>query len=319
MKLKFLEFVLNLLHDNRGSLDLTGGESGAATSNEGGDSGLPTDGASGGSGDLTGGDLSNGEPSELSLLFDGLEDDVRNDPSLKVFLQENKLNVANLAKSYVHAQRKVGEKGVRIPDNNATDEEWKDFYNKVRPSELDKYEIKNTLGKDAALDEELFSEFKKNAHGLGLTTKQAQSLVDWFNQSANNAQALQTKAQQDSYEKEANALRSSWGEGFQKEMALATRAFKEFADENDIQYLKDKGLASDPRLIKLFNKIGHGLMEDKFDKESHGSFGFTKDEIGRKIDDIRGDMNGPFWNSDHPNHKRTVEEVNKLHQMMSQY
>lgn len=102
-------------------------------------------------------------------------------------------------------------------------------------------------------------------------------------------------------------------------MALATRAFKEFADENDIQYLKDKGLASDPRLIKLFNKIGHGLMEDKFDKESHGSFGFTKDEIGRKIDDIRGDMNGPFWNSDHPNHKRTVEEVNKLHQMMSQY
>lgn len=165
MKLKFLEFVLNLLHDNRGSLDLTGGESGAATSNEGGDSGLPTDGASGGSGDLTGGDLSNGEPSELSLLFDGLEDDVRNDPSLKVFLQENKLNVANLAKSYVHAQRKVGEKGVRIPDNNATDEEWKDFYNKVRPSELDKYEIKNTLGKDAALDEELFQSLKRTLMG----------------------------------------------------------------------------------------------------------------------------------------------------------
>lgn len=319
MKANFWNFLLNLIYDQRGSFDLTGGESGDTASNEGGDSGLPNEGAPGDTGGAAGGDLSDREQEQLSVLFDGLEDDIKDDPSLKVFLQENKLNVGNLAKSYVHAQRKMGEKGVRVPDQNSTDEEWAEFYNKIRPAELDKYEIKNTLGKEAALDEEMFKEFKQNAHKMGLTPKQAQGLVDWFNQTANNAQSQQTLAQKQEYEKEVNNLKSQWGEATEREMKLATRAFKEFADESDIEYLKSKGLASDPRLIKIFNKIGHGLMEDKFDSESHGNFAFTKDQIDKKIADLRGDVNGPYWNSDHPNHKRTVEEVNKLHEMMSQF
>lgn len=310
MMFNFWKFLLHLLHDTRGELSLTGGaDSGGSAGDGGSDSGTP---AADGGGDGTGTvDTPPAVGTEISFP-EGLDDEIKADPSLQVFIKDNEINYANLIKSYVHAQKKMGEKGVKLPDAHSTDEDWNNFYNMLRPAELDKYELKNELPEGTALNEEMFTAFKENAHRLGLSTKQAQELFNWYNDSTINANTQMQEKQTAAYQEEVDGLKKEWGEGFGKEMNLAQRAVKEFADEQTIEYLKKTGLDGNVQLIRMFNKIGKGLLEDKFDSESHGTFGMTPSDAQVKINKIMGDQAHPYFDKKHPSHKDAVNEMNRL-------
>ena len=63
-----------------------------------------------------------------------LSEDLRNDPSLSSIS-----DVGSLAKSFVHAQRMVGADKVAIPKDDASPDDWNEYYNRLgRP---EKYEI----------------------------------------------------------------------------------------------------------------------------------------------------------------------------------
>jgi len=313
MKTNFWKFLLQLLHDNRGSLSLTGDAGGASGGDGAGDSGSDPGPVSGEPAPLNeDGDPAPGKPVGTSVLS-GLPEDIREDPSLKVFMDDKgNVSLENLAKSYVHAQRKIGERGVPLPGKNATDEEWMTFYNNVRPEDLAKYEVQNTLTDGVALDQNLFDGFKATAHKAGLSQKQAQGVIDWFNGVTAQSQQELSKTQQDSYDKEVKQLQADWGDAFKQEVALANRAVKEFADESTLNYLRESGLDGNVQLIRLFNKIGRGLLEDKFENESHGTFGVTKEDAQKKMAVIYGDQSHPYWNKEHPSHNHAVQEMMKL-------
>ena len=55
-----------------------------------------------------------------------LDHDITGDPSLKPIN-----DVSSLIKSYVHAQRKIGQKGAVLPTKDSSKEEWDDFYQKT--------------------------------------------------------------------------------------------------------------------------------------------------------------------------------------------
>lgn len=309
MKISFLNFLLKLWNDESGNISLTGNDPGDAGPDPVGDgAGVEGDG---GAGDDPAVSLSGDTP--VSDPLASLDADVKEDPSLKVFLQDDgSYNYANLMKSYVHAQRKMGEKGVHLPTDASSDEDWQNFYNMVRPAELDKYELKNSVEEGEPIDESLFNGFREVAHKSGMAPKQAQSVLDWFNNTISESQKQSATQSAEAYEKEAGALKAEWGDAFDRQMNLAQRAVQEFADEPTLKFLKDSGLDQNVTLIRLFNKIGHGLMEDKFDQESHGTFGVTKDEAERKMAAIQGDPSHPYWNADHAQHRFAVEEMQKL-------
>lgn len=317
MKLNFLNFLLKFLNDESGSLSLTGGGDGGGSdgppADGGGDSELPpAAGSEQSSGDPEPKLTPPSEPPQVSFP-DGLDDDIKNDPSLKVFVDnEGKVNYANVLKSYVHAQRKMGDKGIQLPNKSSTPEDWQNFHNLLRDPDIEKYELKNSLPEGQTLDEDMFNNFKAVAHESGLTTDQAQKVLDWYNSKSHEAQSQISEQQQQAYDKEVKLLKEDWGEAFPREMGLAQRAIKEFADEATVKALKDSGLDSNISLIRLFNKIGHGLMEDKFDVESHGNFGISKQEAQKKIDAIMGDPKHAYWDKDHAYHKHAVEEMSKL-------
>jgi len=304
----FLVLLVKCITNERGSISLTDGGSEPAPdpASTGGGDGVSDEGAAGDPSLNDGGSAP--EP-----VFSNLPEDLRDDPSLKVFIDDKgNVNYENLAKSYVHAQRKMGEKGIQLPTDASTPEEWADFYNKMRPESLDQYEIKNSLDDGQGLDEDLFKGFKKEAHQVGLSAKQAQTLVDWFNKYSNSNQQQLAETQTQAYNKEIEDLQKEWGEGFKTELSTAQRAVKEFADEKTLDYLKQTGLDKNVTLIKMFNKIGKGLLEDKFDSESHGHFGMTKEAAMKKMNAVFDDQNHAYWNSHHASHAQAVEEMAKL-------
>jgi len=243
---------------------------------------------------------------------EGLEDDVKNDPSLKVHIQDNKINYGSMMKSYVHAQRQIGKEKTILPTKNSTDEDWGNFYTKLGRPELDKYDVKASEG----MNEDFFKNFKTEAHNAGLLPNQAQKLMDWYSKSAGEINTASAESNKAAYEKELDGLKTEWGKSFEKEVSLARHALKEFATPEEIEQLKESGLLGDVKFTKLMNKIGKGLNEDTFDFESHGDFGITKSDAEAKINAFFADAEGPYLNSNHPAHKKAVEDMQKYQQVV---
>lgn len=139
-------------------------------------------------------------------------------------------------------------------------EGWDNVYKQLgRPETHDKYEFSAKEG-DVAVSEELIGQFKQFAHGLGLTQKQFGSLVGF----QLDAVAAQTGAYEtqltEQKEENIRALKQKWGEA---NYAVKVKGARIIADSLGIyQALEAKGLASDPDIIEMLDKIASKTSED---------------------------------------------------------
>jgi hypothetical protein len=246
---------------------------------------------------------------------EGVDETIKGDPTLKAFVKDNKINYANLMKSYINAQKLVGRDKVVLPNHKSSQEEWDNFYSKMGRPALDKYEIKTPEGSE--VDKDFLSQFKETAYKQGLLPKQAEELFNWYNTTLSSKHEEMVGAQTQKIESEHFALKKEWGMGFDKEIDLAKRALRQFASEDEIKLFKEAGLTGDVRFIKLMNKIGKGLKEDSFSHESAGNFGITKQEAQNKINSMYADSKGAYMNKAHPGHKGALDEMLKLNEIIS--
>jgi len=309
---KLFKTLMLLLNNERGSLDLTG---------SGGN--LPSDSTvpDGGESSSTGGEnLDAGEPSPIDFPTD-LDEDIANDPSLKVFIQDNKINYGNLMKSYVHAQRKMGQKGTILPDKTSSEEDWNSFYNQLRPSDLEEYKLNPSLAEGQELDQEFHDGFRAIAHKSGLSAKQAEQVLAWQHNRTKEINDVSKQKEEAAYQDEVKGLRAEWGEGFDNEFNLAKRAMKEFIgdDEGLLKAVNDSGMSTSVPMIRLMNKIGKSLMQEDnlLNIENHSNFNMTPQQAEAKIAKIMGDKSNPYWDANHAEHKFVVEEVQKLMAMQN--
>lgn len=234
-----------------------------------------------------------------------LPEEIRLDPSLKPIK-----DITSLAKSYVHAQQMVGKDKVIIPGKNASEQEWNQLYQKLGlPESVDKYEVPEPTG----AQKEFFAEFKKAALEAKILPTQAKKLLDWYENANKTAiQSMQSKAVE---ERKAgiDSLRKEWGDAFEREVNVARIALKEFGDEGLTKFLESTGMGDHPAMVKLMNKIGKSLAEDKIKGVGESNrFTMTPDEAQGKINQIMSDFNHPYHKAGHADHDRAVAEVNKL-------
>lgn len=241
-----------------------------------------------------------------------LPEDIRGDESLKVIH-----DVPSLAKSFINAQKLIGADKVVIPSKHATDEDWRQVYHKLGlPTSLDGYEVKLD---EKAVSPEFATSYKETAHKLGIFPKQAQALADWFKEQ--NA-AMGTKVQENIKQEQIagfKKLQEKWGKAFETKLNKAEYVLQQAGVPEAIQYFKDSGLNSDPRLVEFLASIG-----DKFLTEDHipntrtpngGMGALTPNEAESKINSILADPKHPYYDSTHPGHKGAVAEMTQLFQM----
>jgi hypothetical protein len=236
-----------------------------------------------------------------------LPEDIKNDPSLSHIK-----DVETLAKSYVHAQKMIGADKVLVPGKHATEQEWQDLFRKLGlPESEDKYELQ--VGEDA--DKELLAGFKKQAMEAGVLPKQAQKIVDWLNTQG------KARAEQEAQAAEAQALESrqmlekEWGEEFNKNLSAARAVLREYADEDFVNYLNETGLANDPKLVKLFSRIGGNLLEESIKGNRATAFEHPE-QVQQRVNSILSDPKHPYNDASHPNHAAAVKEVSAMYERM---
>ena len=246
------------------------------------------------------------QPTETADWRSSLPEDIREDPSLQALQDIN-----SLAKSYVHSQRMLGTDKVIVPGKYATSDEWRSFYQKAGlPQEVKDYDITSS---NTEVDQEFFDDYKEASHKAGVLPNQAQEMFNWYMEKADKEVNRQEEETTRSVEDSMRTLQTDWGTAFESKISSARAAVNHFGDENLKSYLDESGLGNDPSLIKVFSKIGETLSDDSFKGEADtGNYGRTPEAAQREINEIMADPKHPYFDKNHPNHKKALEDMQRL-------
>lgn len=287
---------------NAGAGD-SGAAGGGGSGGSAGSSGANGAGAGSGAGNSGAGGTGSGAAASWR---DSLPEEIRGNATLSKFSDVN-----NLAKSYIEMQSLVGKKGVFPPDEKATPEQLRDFYKSIGQPDLEKFEIKAPEGKK--FNEKIIGDFKKIAHESGLLPRQAQPLIDWWIQHEAGTQKANSESAAAKTKEEHAALAKEWGDGFDKQIALARLARKDVVGEELGKILDNPKYADDVHVVKLLAKVGALLGEDKLRGDGGGKFGQTPQEIDNEISKVMGDKKHPYFDKSHPAHAAALQQMESLY------
>jgi hypothetical protein len=238
-----------------------------------------------------------------------LGDDIRHDPSLASIQDIN-----GLAKSYVHAQRLVGADKVAIPKEEASADEWNDFYNRLgRPEkyELQRPELNEGLNYDSAMEEKMLGIM----HQAGLTQAQANKLYSGYMEHVNGEFGEMSKGREMQQAEWDRQIRNEFGRAYDERVDMAQRAAAEFGGEEFLGWLDESGMGDHPMLVKMFAKIGQQMMEAGVDPQGRGqSFMLTPDAARQEIARLQRDPNfmAQYSDSEKDGHNAAIEKMQQL-------
>ncbi len=252
-------------------------------------------------------------PTVAKSWKEAIPEELRNDPNISKFTE-----LEALAKSYVNATRMIGQDKVAVPNNNSTEDQWNEVYDKLgRPESAEKYQL-DVKSDIVPLDDGAIKQFAENAHQLGLNNKQAQGILEFYKNSMEGS-AQQSKI--DNETAQANAeqeLRKEWGSNYENNIKKAGSIAKANMNPEvlDMELKDGTRLGDHPAIIKGFANIANLMSEDKLvSTESENVSQGTDYEA--EISKIVNDRDGPYWNKSHPDHDKVVQQVFTLRTMMN--
>ena len=250
------------------------------------------------------------QPKELNFR-DLIPENFREEKAL-----DNFNNMEDFVKSYLHAQKLVGADKIPVPNKHATEEDWNEVFKRLgAPSDPNdyKYDLK-----DQEMDSEAVQQFNKTAHRLGLLPKQAEGLIKFYNEmNVNNAASQEEAAAQAQLNVEAE-LKKEFGPQFNKRLDQAKRLAVNSLGQDFLEntYLKDGSrLGDNLNVIKAFSDLADKLSEDPI-IQGDGTSYMTAKDIEKEITELTQEGSA-YWDKNHINHQKAVDEVLKLREMLN--
>lgn len=187
----------------------------------------------------------------------------------KKYLKDGKPDFEGLSKAYSSLEKKLGQKGLIVPEDVA--------------------EYEYTPSSEALFDsEERTTAFKAEAQKAGLSKEQYSFVMGQY-------ENLMINMGFDAAASEA-VLKQSWGDSYKANVKQAQRAFEEFAP-SDISL--DDPVLNHPTVVKLLARMGQELGEDT----QAGVKGAATRSGGMTHDDIKKVMAEPDYYNDQAKQK----------------
>lgn len=194
---------------------------------------------------------------------------------------------------------------LKKPADDAPAEEWQAFYRQIgAPEKPEEYAITKPEGELAKyFNDERANDFRKTAHELGLTKRQAEALVQWQMKGIELEDSKLAMEGREALKVREETLRNTWGSDFDKRMADVQRVAMTFGvNAEDLQFLP-------PEWTLGFAKIAAAMSEDKL--VSREQFHNKLNPLDRAKDLMR---TPEYMDPANPKHKDTVAMVNQLYQ-----
>ena len=253
------------------------------------------------------------QPTVNKTWKEAISEEFRNDPNIEKFTE-----IDALAKSYINATQMIGQDKVAVPNKNSTEDQWNEVYDKLgRPESADKYSL-NVKSDVVPIDEGSIKQFADNAHKLGLNQKQAEGILDFYKTNM-EGMAQQSKVDTETAQAQsAQELRQEWGREFDTNVKKAGALAKANMNPEilDMELKNGMRVGDHPEIIKGFAKIAGMMSEDNMVTTESEQVSSNKD-IESEISSIMNNREGPYWNKQHPDHDKTVQQVYTLREMLN--
>lgn len=224
-----------------------------------------------------------------------------------------KPKIEDMGRSYQSLEKLLGREKVPVPVDDNDEEGWNRWYAATgRPEDPDKYEFERPdLPPDLPYDEESEKNFRTWAHVNGLNKRQAKNLYDAYVKTQ-----LERHAAWDTGRKQARAkieadLRREYGNQYDGAVNSAKASISKYADPDFKAWLDETGLGNDPRMIRVFAKIGKEMQGETKLKGAPRQEASPAD-LDTAIANFRDKYKDALFNKEHPNHALRVKEYNKL-------
>ena len=132
----------------------------------------------------------------------------------------------------------------------------------AKAEDYTKFHLPNGITADPALE----AEFSALAHELGLSSSDAQRLVDLH---ASRVVAG-NQAHQSQWESQCRNDRECGGANLPRTVAVANRALDRFGTPEMKQALVETGMGSHPEFVRFIYRVGKALSEDGYVPATHG-------------------------------------------------
>jgi len=242
-----------------------------------------------------------------------IPEDLRGEKSLDAIK-----DVPGLAKSYVEAQKLIGardEGSVKIPGEDATPEDWAEFYGKTgRPESAEGYGLvkPDDIPDGVQWDEGMVDWFGKVAHGAGLSKAQAHGLMN----SWNDMQYAMGHEAQKTMKLDIDNLKETWGDQFKGNVELGMRGIERLLPANEVKELnaalESSGMGNRAIMLKWAYQVGKLLKADGYIMGDSQSGFVGADAAKAKIAEITADKTHPHNIMDDPGHDAAVKEMTLL-------
>lgn len=214
----------------------------------------------------------------------GLNDD------LKGFVQNKGFkDPASVIDSYRNLEKLTGlpkEKILRLPDNMDDPAAMNEIYSRLgKPATADEYKIKAGEGENAEFAKWMSDTFFEN----GLTTKQAQGILNKWNEMQGNLTKQQSEKLEAALAQQEQELKKEWGMAYDQKVQTAKRAAQAFGVAPEVIDRLEKAMGY-TGVMKFFDAIGSKIGEAQYvGSNSSQGFNMTPEAARNKIAMLRGD------------------------------
>lgn len=223
-----------------------------------------------------------------------------------------------LYKSFDSLQEMMGKRPSGIPQENASPEEWGDFYKQMgRPDTAEGYEI--TFPEGAEINQEQLGQFKELAHQQGLTPKQVKAIAD-FDMQRSAAMQEGLSGQQEQYLTEQKTAldkltSEQFGDRRQEVMDNGDKLVMKYLPESMDEHFR----SLDPQSKALMATVLDGITKEYISED--GSIKGQSAEA-RTSDDLLVEAHGlmqseAFTNEFHIENTATRARVQEIYQKIS--
>lgn len=239
------------------------------------------------------------------------------DPDTQAWIEERKFgNLAEAMKAGREGSRLARDRNVLVKPDPKNPKDWEGFSDLGWTADGDKYVINPPKLSDGDIhDEAAFSTFKKVAHDARLAPWQAEAVYNAMHEaSMQGLRDMRTRGASERRRLDQD-LRREWGADYDANAALARRAFMHFGGSDFAETDIDAVIGS-PRTVKLFQKIGAAIGEDRLVDNYAGSgrapetVAGLQGELNRLLADP--EFKKAFNDPRHPRHKDVVAQRQSL-------
>jgi hypothetical protein len=218
-----------------------------------------------------------------------------------------------LAKGYTSLEKLLGSDKVPVPKSDDDADGWDRWYKATgRPDDAKGYEFeKPDKLPDGFYDETAEQSFRDWAHQNGLNKRQAANLHKAYVKTQLDRHAAYQEQQRQLHGRLKADLMREHGAAFEGFSKGANAAVMRYADPDFKAWLDETGMGNDPRMIRVFGRIGKDMMGDVA-LRGQPKVEVNTADLDAQISEYRTKNSAALYDKAHPDHDRHVKAMAAL-------